>query len=261
MRTSWRAFPTSPAAAPGALLRIDAGAGIATACTTRLGGSSTGALASLNLSTRTDDRAETVAANRARILDGLDVAGARWVQGEQIHGAEVGVVTDASEAVIPGVDALITDRPGVALAVLVADCVPILLVDRAHPRIGVVHAGWRGLAAGVVDATIARMDSPTIAAFIGPSIGPCCFEVGDEVADAMCAAFDPSVRRERTPRAHIDLWRASALALRRNQIGEIGMAAACTRCEPHRWFSHRAGSSGRQALVAAITSDGPGHRL
>lgn len=252
MRSSWRALPASAVDAAGALLRIDAGPGIVAACTSRLGGRSTGELASLNLSSRSTDPVGTVEANRARVLRGLAAADAAWVQGEQVHAAGVAVIDAASEPVITGADALITERTGIALAVLVADCVPILLVDRVTPRIGVVHAGWRGLAAGVVDATIARMATPGIAAFIGPSIGPCCFEVGDEVADAMCEAFDPSVRRDRSPRAHVDLWRASTLALRRSGITEIGMAAACTRCEPHRWFSHRAGSSGRQALVAVI---------
>jgi YfiH family protein len=257
MRATWRAFPASADAAPGALLRIDAGPSVAAGFTTRHGGRSRGDLASLNLSRRTDDDASVVEANRSRVLDALGVPASRWVQGEQIHAGEVARIgpdrATGDSGPVPGVDGLVAAHDGIALSVLVADCVPVLIVDPATPSVGVAHAGWRGLAARIIERTVEAMPGQVgLAAYIGPSIGPCCFEVGDEVADEMTAAFDPSVRIAGGARPYVDLWRASAIALRRAGVERVGLAAACTRCEPHRWFSHRAGATGRQALVAAL---------
>lgn len=255
MRSTWRALPASDADAPGALLRLDAGETIAACITTRAGGRSTGALSSLNLSAKAGDDPAAVRANRRRVLDAI-APDARWIQGEQVHGGEVAEVDDAGDEPVAGVDALVTGARGLALAILVADCVPVLIVDRARSRIAVAHAGWRGLVAGVLERTVAMLGGSDLAAYVGPSIGPCCFEVGDEVAAALTDRFDASVRRPRPDgtdgNPHADLWRASVLALRAAGIGEIGLAAACTRCEPHRWYSHRAGSAGRQALVAVV---------
>lgn len=255
MRASWRAYPASESNAPGALLRLEAGDGIVAGITTRHGGQSRGALSSLNLSTKSGDDPAALAANRARVLTALGAPDAEWVQGEQVHGGAVAQVTDPAEEPIAGVDALVTDRRGLALAVLVADCAPILLADPQHRRIAVVHAGWRGLVADVVARAAAVLGAGAgTRAYVGPSIGPCCFEVGDEVADELVARFGPSVRIDSgRAKPHADLWRASVLALRAAGVTTIGLAAACTRCAPHTWFSHRAGSAGRQALVAAIT--------
>lgn len=265
MRATWRAFPTAPDDEPGAILRLDAGERIAAGITGRQGGRSTGPLASLNLSTKADDDPNALAANRTRIVRALGLDAPVWVHGEQVHGGDVAEVRRASldpvaepaggpsMARIGGVDALVTSEPGLALAILVADCVPVLLADPTNGRIGVAHAGWRGLVAGVVGATVAMLDAPNVRAYVGPSIGPCCFEVGNEVAEELAAAFDGSILAEGAgENPHVDLWRTTVLALRAAGVTEIGMAAACTRCEPHRWFSHRAGSSGRQALVAAL---------
>lgn len=233
------------------MLRVDAGPRIVAGFTTRLGGRSANELASLNLSAKAGDDPANLEANRRRVVAGLDAPDASWVQGEQAHAAQVAMVDAGVDAPIPGVDALWTERSGLALAVLVADCVPVLLADRDAGRVGVVHAGWRGLVAGVIERSVSAMGG-SLAAYVGPSIGPCCYEVGDEVADPLVERFDRSVRRETGAKPHADLWRASVFALRASGVGEIGLAAACTRCEPHRFFSHRAGSQGRQALVAAV---------
>jgi YfiH family protein len=264
---AWRAFPARGDASPGAYLAVPAleSAGIRVAFTTRHGGFSDDPYSSLNLSFFSGDDADVVKANRERALAVLGGDPASWTSGRQVHGAqpihvtenERGSGADAPESTIAGIDALWTDEPGTVLAVLIADCVPVLLADPVRKRIGVVHAGWRGMTSGVIEATVASMggqmgtEPGELLAFIGPSIGPCCYEVGEDVAGPARASLGPDVER-RNGTVRIDLWGGARVALRRAGVSAIQLSALCTRCEPHRFFSHRAGHAARQGLLAVI---------
>lgn len=259
---AWRAFPSRgehAGAAPGAYLTVPAlrSAGIRVAFTTRLGGRSGDPFASLNLSYVSGDDPGTVAANRARALAALGASLDAWTSGKQVHGAHVARVgrgergrgARSPDDTLPGTDGLVTDEPGTALAVLTADCVPVLLADPARRTIGVAHAGWRGLVAGVVERTVEELGAPDgVRAYVGPSIGPCCYEVGPEVSDAARAALGDDVARD----GRLDLWRGTVVALRRAGVRAISVSALCTRSEPHRFYSHRAGDAARQGLVAMV---------
>jgi polyphenol oxidase len=199
--------------------------------TTRRGGVSEGPYASLNLGLWTDDEAERVRANRERVR--AEVGAERVAQGRQVHGNRV--VVDGQG--IEEADGQVTTARRVAAAVLVADCLPIAL---AGPQgVGVVHAGWRGLAAGVVEAGVAATGA--VSAAIGPGIGPCCYEVGDEVR----AVFGTT---ERT----LDLKAIARARLQAAGVREVHDCGLCTACDAERFFSHRRdrGITGRQAGLA-----------
>jgi hypothetical protein len=210
--------------------------GVTALFTTRRGGVSAQPFDSLNLGRWTDDEPAAVAENRARVLA---LTGAeRFAFGRQVHGAAVREDGDGEEA-----DAQITRRPGVAPMVLTADCMPIALA--APGGAGMVHAGWRGLADGVVEAAVAALGGVTAAA-IGPCARGCCYEVGDEVREALglAPAGGPAL---------VDLP-----ALARERLARLGVDAVhdtelCTMCtEPSLFFSHRRDGprTGRQAGVA-----------
>jgi YfiH family protein len=138
-------------------------------------------------------------------------------------------------------DALHTARAGLGLSVITADCVPVLVAGRR--RLVAIHAGWRGLASGVVPAGLALLDAEERAgarAWIGPAIGPCCYEVGDDVADAVAAASGREVVSPGTRgRPHLDVRRAAAIQLAGAGIGEVGTVGPCTRCHPDLLWSYR----------------------
>lgn len=199
-------------------------------------------------------------ANRVRALTAVGAGLDAWTGARQVHGTTVvrvdggirGAGSESTATVVPDADALWTDEADVSLVVLTADCIPILLADARSRRVGVVHAGWRGLVAGVVEAAVGSMGAPDdIAAFVGPGIGPCCYEVGADVAQAATDRLGDVVRRL-NGRTHLDLWRGSLVALARAGVREVWPAALCTRCEPDRFYSHRAGARGRQALLARV---------
>jgi purine-nucleoside/S-methyl-5'-thioadenosine phosphorylase / adenosine deaminase len=260
---AWRAFPARGDASPGAYLTVPAleGAGIRVAFTTRHGGFSGDPFSSLNLSFFSGDDRDVVIANRARALAAIGADGPSWTSGRQVHGAqparvtpdEKGAGSDGPDSTLAGIDALWTDEPGAVLAILIADCVPVLLADPVARRIATVHAGWRGMTSGVIEATVTAMggDPSTLTAFIGPSIGPCCYEVGEDVAEPARAALGPGIER-RNGSVRVDLWGGARIALRRAGVSSIHVSTLCTRCEPHRFFSHRAGHAARQGLLATI---------
>ncbi|MEM7480637.1 MAG: polyphenol oxidase family protein [Acidobacteriota bacterium] len=142
-------------------------------------------------------------------------------------------------------DALVTDRPSLALAVVTADCVPVLLA--AGERLAAVHAGWRGLAAEILPAAVAALEagSGEISAWIGPAIGSCCYEVGEEVAGEVVAASDPAVRHDVSKsggprrRPHLDLSLAALHQLAAAGVRDVRMVPACTRCEEDLLCSYR----------------------
>jgi polyphenol oxidase len=220
--------------------------------TTRRGGVSTGPYAWLNLGLFTDDEPARVHANRDRLAVLVGVARGRFQQGRQVHGTQVRALSappDPHEEPAPA-DGQATSVPGVAPIVLVADCLPIALAARG--AVAMVHAGWRGLAGGVMAEGVRAMralggSGPMVAA-IGPGAGGCCYEVGDEVR-AVFAAHGDEVRNGR----NLDLK-----AIARRELQAAGVAAVhdvgiCTLCaEPGLFYSHRrdGGVTGRQAGVA-----------
>lgn len=219
------------------------------AFTLRAGGVSAAPYDSLNLSTATGDDPARVATNRRRVSAALGIS-PDWVTARQVHGCDVMVAGATPWADPPAADALLVAEPGR----------PVALTARGVA--GAVHAGWRGLCAGVVEAALARarpLAGGPLTAWIGPCIGPCCFEVGPEVAEAF-AAGHPAQRRgaagfERVAagRRHFDLPGAVAAVLAGAGVMVGGTAGVCTACDP-RFFSHRrdargGGTTGRQALV------------
>lgn len=207
--------------------------------TTRLGGTSPEPFASLNLGAATGDAPQHVEANRARVRTSLQLEHLTLHRLRQVHGDRVlraGIATE------PEADGLWTDTPGEVLVVGVADCVPVFLWDAAGRRLALVHAGWRGTAAGIVARGIERLVSSGAAVTdvhvaLGPSIGPCCYEVGPEVV----AALPGAVRPTQTGRTHLDLRdanRSQALALG-VPAPQIFATPPCTACDPTHFFSHR----------------------
>jgi YfiH family protein len=239
--------------------RWEAPAGVQGFVTTRNGGTSEGAAHSLDLGhAAPDPNARARAAideNRRRVQAFLPSRPA-WLA--QVHGAEVSVVDAAAIARADGstvarADAAVTWQPDVVLAVRVADCLPVLLADRDGTAIGIAHAGWRGLASGVLENTVAAMHCPParIAAWLGPAIGPGAFEVGADVHEAFvkedpdaAAAFVATSPRK---------WHADLFALARRRLTRTGVRAVaggelCTHSNPSRFFSFRRdGTSGRMA--------------
>lgn len=160
---------------------------------------------------------------------------AAWLR--QVHGA---TVVEARAGACGEGDALVSAQPGLALAVVTADCVPVLLAARG--RIAAVHAGWRGIVAGVVPAALARLPGAAAerVAWLGPAIGPCCFEVEERVADEIAAATSGAVIVPRPAgwRPHVDLWRAVCEQLA-DGVGEIRRLGLCTRCAGAGLHSYR----------------------
>lgn len=241
------------------------------AFTTRAGGVSAPPYDSLNMSFSRPDDPAAVLENRRRVcralgisLDDLAVAG-------QVHGTRVALVgieargrgARGSDGLLPPADGLITSDPGLVLLGCFADCVPLLFVDRERRAVGMAHAGWRGSVGDMAGAAVRAMvehlgsDPAHILAVVGPSIGPCCYEVGNEVVEAALAAF-PEAREEIIinggAKAHLNLWAINEAGLRQAGIGEIVRTDLCTACNQRRFFSHRAdrGQTGRFAALIGI---------
>ncbi len=233
--------------------------------TTRLGGVSTGHLASLNIGYHRGDLEENVAKNYEILANSLDFQVKNLVLTRQIHTDTVRTVTAADHRGLdnhayPECDALITRDPGTALAIFTADCTPILLHDPVTGAVGAAHAGWRGTAADIGGKTVAAMcrefgcRPENIRAAIGPNIGQCCFETDGEVPSAMESAFGeaiwPFVRRTGI-KYYVNLKEINALSLRRAGVTEIDISRDCTMCQHERFWSHRftGGLRGSQGAI------------
>lgn len=183
----------------------------------------------------------------------LPVAWAR-----QIHSASV-LPADAPGECGEG-DALVTDRPGLALSIVTADCVPVLLAGPpGEGRIAAVHAGWRGIAGGVIPATLATLGGEIAGwtAWIGPTIGPCCYEVGEEVAEAVARASSPeAVISQPGGRPHLGLRAAARHQLEAAGITAVTVLPPCTRCETDLLSSYRREGKGGSRNVAFIWREG-----
>lgn len=228
---------------------LDGAPGVRHAFFTRDGGVSGGIYASLNCGFGSGDRREDVAENRARALRRLDPEAGGLVTAHQVHSADAVTVTapwPPGEA--PRADAMVTDRPGVALGILTADCAPVLFADAQAGVIGAAHAGWRGALTGVLEATVAAMerlgaDRTRIRAAIGPCIGRVSYEVGPEFPAPFLAAdpdaatlFDPSPR----PGHHrFDLEGYARRRLDRLGLAAVDAAGRDTCAEDAAFFSYR----------------------
>ncbi len=222
--------------------------------TTRAGGVSEGAFASLNLGLLTEDEPARVVENRRRACQGAGVDPETATMALQVHGARVtearpfGVVTPGTD--YEPCDGLWSDRAGQGMLLVTADCLPVALARRnGAPRLAVLHVGWRGLLAGIAEEG-ARVVGAGAAAALGPAIGPCCYEVGEEVAAPFRKRFGPEVVRD----GRLDLPLAAELALRRAGVESVERVGGCTACDPELYFSHRRdrGRTGRQGVVAAL---------
>ncbi len=226
------------------MIRWDAPGPYEVAFSTRDGGVSEGAFASLNLGLKTADEPEHVNENRRRLCAEVG-AEPEWLSMTwQRHSA---VVHRAVPGARPDGDGVWTDTSGEAVLQLTADCVPIAIARaEGTPAVAVLHAGWRGLLAGVVAAGVEALGPGRLAAMVGPSIGPCCYEVGPEVAEP----FGDDVMRGR----NLDLWAASERALRAAGVESVERVDLCTACNPKLFFSHRrdAGVTGRQGVIAHV---------
>lgn len=219
--------------------------------TTRLGGVSEPPFDSLNLGDHVGDTPLHVAENRARLRTALHLpADPLWLA--QVHGCRV---VEAGDAGVPEADGAWTRDRGRACVVMAADCLPVLLCDRAGTRVAALHAGWRGLAAGVIEAGSAALASPGTAllAWLGPAIGPAAFEVGEEVRDAFVTR-DP--RAARAFQAHRPgHWWADLYILARQRLSDCGVSAVygggrCTHSERDLFYSYRRDQvTGRSATL------------
>lgn len=238
--------------------------GLLHAVTTRHGGVSPPPWATLNLGGSVKDDPQAVSLNHERLCAALGIQCTSLVTAHLTHSATVAVATAAHrESMFPATDGLVTATPGVYLIMRYADCVPVLLFDPIRRAVGLVHAGWRGTLALVTQRTAQAMidtfgcQAADIRAAIGPSIGPCCYEVGDEVATQTRAVFDgaAAVLLPRGPRrVHLDLWAANRVQLEAIGVTQVETAALCTACHVNDYFSHRAeaGRTGRFAAVIGL---------
>jgi len=242
--------------------------GVVAAFSGRAGGSGQAPFESLNLHLHVGDEVRTVLRNRRRVATALGLAGMPWATVHQVHGNRV---VSATRAALGGgppeakrrldeADGLVATEPGLVLVVFTADCVPVLLADPVNRVVGAVHAGWRGLAAGVVEAGVAAMaaagaDLAATVALVGPAIGGCCYEVGPEVADALGDRYPVARSTTRGGRLAVETALAARQALLGAGLdpGRVTTMGECTHHHPERYFSYRRdGLTGRQAGLIAL---------
>jgi purine-nucleoside/S-methyl-5'-thioadenosine phosphorylase / adenosine deaminase len=237
------------------MIRWETGLPYVVAFSTRVGGVSEGPYESLNLGILTADDPAHVVENRRLLAErtGIDPERARMAW--QRHGVEVQKAT--SEGIlVPGTkhapcDGFWSDEPGQGMMLLSADCLPVAVAraDADRPALAVLHVGWRGLIDGIIENGAKALGGGRLTAVIGPGIGPCCYEVGPEVADPYEARFGKIVSDGK-----LDLWRAAELALEEAGVNEVERTDLCTFCHPELFFSHRRdrGITGRQGVIAAL---------
>src|SRR5690606_21885197 len=238
-------------------------ASVVAAVTTREGGCSVAPFDTFNLALHVQDNPANVEENRRRLQAwlGADLRPVQWLN--QVHGIQVAAVRD--DGLTETADALLIDRPGYVGAVLTADCLPVLLAAADGSRVAVAHAGWRGLAGGILERTAEAMESPASAlvAWLGPAIGVCHFEVGEEVREAFLATRTDAAQRRAVESAFLPAttpgkYHADLYALARQRLAAIGIDAVhgggwCTVCDSRRFYSYRRdGVTGRMATLIAI---------
>ncbi len=230
---------------------------------TRLGGVSPDPFHSLNWSVVVGDAPTTVERNFRRACETLAVTPQQTVTCDLVHGAAVLTVDSPTPRVAGEADALITDTAGLMLTMRFADCTPLLFFEPARRLVGLAHAGWRGTIRNVAAATVAAMVKQgcrreRIIAVIGPSIGPCCYEVGAEVISQVQATFKQADRllrpNGRAQHALFDLWAANCQQLSEAGVQTIVTTGLCTACRTDEFFSHRAeqGRTGRFGVMIGL---------
>jgi purine-nucleoside/S-methyl-5'-thioadenosine phosphorylase / adenosine deaminase len=224
------------------------------AFSTRLGGVSEGPYASLNLGAKTDDDYDRVSENRRRLCAETGADATTAMMGYQVHGSNV------TEAKPKGVlaptefeqcDGLWSDRPGQAMLLVTADCAPVALCrSEGDPKLALLHVGWKGLLDGIVQSGASALEGGELTAAVGPAIGPCCYEVGEEVAAPYRERFGADVMRGR----NLDLPLAVERALEEAGIDSVEHTDICTACHPELFFSHRRdnGVTGRQGVIGYV---------
>ena len=213
--------------------------------TTRVGGVSSGVYASLNLTTGTGDDPSLVQENRRLACSRLGLEVDRLAFNRQVHSPTVHRAHGGRRGE-PG-DGLWSDEPGLPMLAMSADCLPIAIArTNGTPALAVLHAGWRGLTEGVVAAGVAALGPGPKAAVVGPAVGPCCYQVGDDVA----SLFDASLVRH----GRLDLWDAAERELRAAGVGRVERVDLCTRDHPELFFSHRRDGKARgvQGVIGAV---------
>lgn len=236
---------------------------------TRHGGNSVAPYDRFNLAEHVGDAGPTVRSNRELLLHelirqtGQSGLALQWVR--QVHGVDVHEVAGLALEPAPVADAIHSAQPGIVCGVLTADCLPVLLTDMAGKEVAVVHAGWRGLCHGVLEATVGRFKAvrSTMLAWLGPAIGPCHFEVGDEVRSAFLATAE-AVLQEATAAAFVPgglpgKWQADLYALARLRLQAMGVVQIsgdprCTVCHHQDYYSYRhQHPTGRFATLIMLT--------
>ena len=230
---------------------------------TREGGASSGVFESLNCGAGSSDQRDTVAINRARVADALDVPPDNLLTVYQTHSADVAVIRAPGDAGGEA-DAMVTDQPGLALGILTADCQPVLFADAENGVIGAAHAGWKGALTGVLEATLQAMETlgaerGRTVAVIGPSISQRAYEVGPEFLDRFMDDDPDNARffaNGAGDRYQFDLPSYGLHRLRETGIGQAEWTRHCTYSDPERFYSYRrsrhAGEADYGRLIAAI---------
>jgi hypothetical protein len=217
---------------------------------TREGGVSEGPYASLNLGRATADEPERVDENRRRLCAEVGAQSEALAMNYQHHSADVLRAKAGSRG--ERADGLWTDERGLPVLALAADCLPIALAraNGGRPALAVLHAGWRGLVAGIAGEGVKALGGGLVGAVVGPGIGPCCYEVGEEVAAPFRRAFGMGLYRD----GKLDLWSAAERALRASGVARVDRVDLCTACNPDQFFSHRRddGLTGRQGVIGVI---------
>ncbi len=220
--------------------------------TTRHGGVSTGHWSSLNLTKGNGDDPLAVEENLRRAAGALGVSREDLVSPNQRHTARAQQVGRAERGrIISETDTLFTNEAGVPILLRYADCAPVLLYDPARHAYAVIHSGWRGTVAGAIPAAIHALQQAfgsrpqDLVAGIGPCIGPCCYEVGNDVVDAVRSVFDRAealLPRNSGDRRHFDLWTANLRWLVESGVQRVEVAEVCTACHKDEFFSYRGGA-------------------
>lgn len=264
---------------PVQLFRFSALSDASHGISTRLGGTSTEPYRSLNLGYATGDLEDNVASNRGTLFERLRVPPERVVTGRLSHGNCIATFTNGRKwpwpvATAPvrrgsershlvfASDAVVSNVPGLFFLITCADCVPLAFWDRRSGAVGAAHAGWRGTALQVAPATVCAMQRAfgsrpeDIVVGVGPSIGPCCYRVQDDVRRAFAVHGSRPVLECRSGRVHLDLWKTNEQQLLDSGIpkSSIEVPAICTSCNTHLFYSHRAerGATGRFALCIGL---------
>lgn len=214
---------------------------------TRRGGASSGVFSGLNCGYGSSDQTEAVAINRARVADAMKLQPDALNTLHQIHSADVITITGPADGPLARADAMVSNTPGCALAILTADCQPVLFADTDAGVIGAAHAGWKGALGGVLDSTVTAMeqlgaDRGAIVAVIGPSISQAAYEVGQEFIDDFIADDGENARffaNGKAGKYQFDLPAYGLHCLRRTGIGHAEWTRHCTYADADRFYSYR----------------------